>query len=193
MNTRLTKEEVIERIKNNFEQDVILIGEYVNKRTKIRLHCNDCGHEWEALPTSTIYKDHLHKCPNCGIKTGKTVKCAYCGKEIYRTLSQLQANKSGYFYCSVKCGNTHKNYIRLENGEWENSKTCYRARALMHYPHKCMVCGWDEDDRILEIHHLDSNRDNNTIENLSVLCPTCHRKITLKYYELTEDFKLIKK
>ena len=56
-----------------------------------------------------------------------------------------------------------------------------------------MVCGWDEDERILEVHHLDENREHNDISNLSILCPTCHRKITLGYYVLTNDFKLVKK
>jgi len=57
--------------------------------------------------------------------------------------------------------------------------------------HKCAVCGWAEDERILEVHHKDEDRSNNALDNLIILCPTCHRKITLGYYKLTEDYKLI--
>ena len=65
MAKKLTKEEVNQRLKNNFEQKVELAGEYINKRTKFLLKCNECGYQWEALPTSTLYSDYKHKCPNC--------------------------------------------------------------------------------------------------------------------------------
>ena len=61
------------------------------------------------------------------------------------------------------------------------------------YEHKCMCCGWDEDDRILEVHHIDENRKNSHISNLCLLCPTCHRKITLGYYKLNLETKELDK
>lgn len=81
----------------------------------------------------------------------------------------------------------------MESGEWDDSSN-YRLRAMSNLPHRCMVCGWDEDERILEVHHINENRQNNELENLVILCPTCHRKITLGYYSLDmENKKLIKK
>lgn len=114
------------------------------------------------------------------------VKCAYCGKEIYRSAAEIEKNKSGYFYCSHNCGNRHKNIVRLNSGEWDNTLN-YRLKAMTKYAHECMACGWDEDERILEVHHIDENRSNNDIDNLSILCPTCHRKITLGYYTYNKD------
>ena len=38
-----------------------------------------------------------------------------------------------------------------------------------------------------EVHHLDENHDNNRLSNLMILCPTCHRGISLGYYILNED------
>ena len=46
---------------------------------------------------------------------------------------------------------------------------------------KCEVCGlseWMGKPIPLELHHIDSNRYNNNIDNLMVLCPTCHAQIT---------------
>lgn len=193
MSRTLSAKEVQERLDKFFVQKVILNGEYKNRRTPINLKCLDCGHEWTALPTSTIYGDYQHKCPNCGTKKGKIVKCAYCGKEIYRSPAQLEKSISGYYYCSHTCGNLHKNILREKQGEWDNSLAGYRSRALKRYPHKCAVCGWDEDDRVLQVHHKDENRKNNSIDNLVILCPNCHWKITLGLYLLTEDNQLIKK
>lgn len=39
---------------------------------------------------------------------------------------------------------------------------------------KCESCGYSE---VLDIHHIDGNRRNNSPENHSVLCPNCHSKI----------------
>ena len=190
MPVRLTKEEVQNRLDKNFEQKVTLIGDYINKNTPIRLRCEECGHEWSTTPGTVIYDDYKHKCPNCGFKSGKWVKCAYCGKQVYRTLGQIERNESGYYYCSRACGNRHKNLLKIENDEDGKLKN-YRRKAFDKYEHKCAVCGWDEDIRLLEVHHRDENHENNKIENLCILCPTCHRKITLHYYVLTDDNKLV--
>ena len=196
MGKTLTTQEVANRIKQTFEQNVELVGEYKNKRSPISLHCNDCGYSWQTIANYVVCKG-THKCPNCGlyskIKKQKNIfYCVNCGKQLYRSNSKIQKNKSGYFYCSKKCGNEYKNKIREENGEWLNSSN-YRKKAFLVKEHKCCVCGWNEDERILEVHHIDEDRENNDINNLCILCPTCHRKITLGYYELTEDFKLIEK
>ena len=189
MGQALTQEEVQNRLDKGFEQKVTLISQYINRRTNIRLRCEDCGFEWETLPVSVLYDDYIHKCPNCGVKKGQYVQCAYCGKMIYRAPSRLTKSQTGFFYCSRECGNLHKNQLRKLTGEWDNSLN-YRLKALNVLEHKCIVCGWNEDERILEVHHIDENREHNNIKNLCILCPTCHRKITLQYYKLTPDFRL---
>lgn len=190
MGKSLTQEEVLQRIHNNFEQKVSLIGKYTNRRTKVLLRCEECGYEWEAYPSTILYEDHKHKCPNCGIKHGKTFKCSYCGKEIYRSPNVIKKNKSGFFYCSKECGNLHKNQLRKESGEWDNSQN-YRLKAFSIYEHKCKVCDWDEDERVLEVHHIDEDRNNNKLDNLIILCPICHKKLTLHLYKLIDN-QLIK-
>lgn len=128
-------------------------------------------------------------------KNSKLCKCAYCGKEIWKTMSEINNSKSGNVFCSRSCATSlnnslyktkenHPNYI---NG----SGFRYREDAFKVYEHKCLVCGWDEDERILEAHHIDENHRNNDIHNLCLLCPICHRKITLGYYKLVDN-KLIK-
>lgn len=192
MSKVLTTEEVAQRIKATFKQDVELVGEYKSRRSPILLHCNDCGYDWSTIAGCVLYGDK-HECINCGVhkKQINIFYCANCGKELNRRDSDIKKNKSGYFYCSRECGNEHKNIIREENGEWDNSPWSYRRRALETYEHQCCVCGWAEDDRILEVHHIDEDRSNNDINNLCIICPICHRKITLGYYKLTEDFELV--
>ena len=44
---------------------------------------------------------------------------------------------------------------------------------------KCEKCGYKENLDILEVHHIDENRINNSFENLLILCPNCHRLLHL--------------
>jgi hypothetical protein len=55
----------------------------------------------------------------------------------------------------------------------------------------CSQCGWNKINPVtgnspLEIHHIDGNYLNNTIENLQVLCPNCH-SLTLNYKALNSS------
>lgn len=190
-NKSLTIEEISNRIQSKFKQNVELVGDYKNQRSTISLHCLDCDYEWTNIARNVIHGDN-HECPNCVKHSEHTniFYCINCGKEVIRKDSDVKKNKSGNFYCSRQCGNEYKNKIREENGEWENSCN-YRRKAFAKYEHKCCVCNWSEDERILEVHHIDEDRTNNNIDNLCIICPICHRKITFGYYQLTEDFQLI--
>jgi hypothetical protein len=51
----------------------------------------------------------------------------------------------------------------------------YRALALENYlDHQCVHCGFGVK-AVLEIAHLDQKRTNNSIDNLAILCPNCHK------------------
>jgi 5-methylcytosine-specific restriction endonuclease McrA len=66
--------------------------------------------------------------------------------------------------------------------EKASSSGGYRKRALIHYaqdlpagvPLACVVCGFGIS-AVLEIAHINQDRGDNTIDNLAVLCPTCHK------------------
>lgn len=55
----------------------------------------------------------------------------------------------------------------------------YKTKALLQkeISSKCPFCGNNDVDHF-QIHHIDENAENNLIENLLMLCPTCHSKIT---------------
>ena len=58
-----------------------------------------------------------------------------------------------------------------------------RQKLILHglKEAKCEICGldtWMGKPIPLELHHKDSNRYNNSIDNLMVLCPTCHAQST---------------
>jgi len=56
-------------------------------------------------------------------------------------------------------------------------KTDYRKLALKYHEPKCVICGFSE---LIEIHHIDRNRQNNEITNLIPLCCNHHRLLHSK-------------
>lgn len=50
----------------------------------------------------------------------------------------------------------------------------YRKLAFKAYPPICAYCGFGIEE-VLEVAHLDGDRNNNTVENLAILCPNCHK------------------
>jgi len=189
MGKKLTQEEVSKRIFNFFEENVELISDYKDFHSDITLKCNNCGYIWTTKAYNALHlsKDTLvHHCPNCSDKLIPMekiqLKCDYCGKIFNRSKSEVERNrerKTDNQFCSIECRNKF-----LADYNRKRATSNYRSKAFYEYPHKCACCGYDEDKRILEVHHIDSNRDNNNIDNLIILCPNCHRKITLGYYKL---------
>ena len=184
MPARMTQQEFCDRVKEYTHDTVEVIGQYVNKKTSVEIKCKKCNHVWMFSPSSlmpnNIKQHNFIGCPECKYDT---VECAYCGKTFRRLRTRLEAdNKTGKIYCSKECGNKAKNE---QHTDWNNG-TNYRRNAFNIYPHNCAICGYNEDERILEVHHIDENRNNNDINNLIILCPNCHKKLSLHLYTLEE-------
>ena len=124
------------------------------------------------------------KCQSEASKTPKDLNsiCCLCHEPFYASASRKLNSKSGFIFCSTKCKNNAlsigvgfesmlpHHYGSSTSGQ---SKT-YRRIAFKHHPAKCADCGWDKYKEVLEVHHLDMDRTNNTPKNLVILCPTCH-------------------
>ena len=126
------------------------------------------------------------KCQNKFKCTGKYVKCANCGKKVYRRKSALKRSKSGKSFCSKTCSTSYWNkYLKFgeNNPNYTDGFSSYRKRALKKYGHKCNFCSYD-NEIVVQVHHKDGNRDNNSLSNLLVVCPTHHWEITLKVLEI---------
>ncbi len=115
----------------------------------------------------------------CQIKSqfnGKFVKCFICGKEKYLSLAHLHRSKSGKYFCSKKCQTLWRNseFIGEKHGGWRSGIRVYRNILTRSGRNPtCRLCNI-KDKRILIVHHIDHNRNNNELENLTWLCFNCH-------------------
>lgn len=74
-------------------------------------------------------------------------------------------NRGNYDYSSFTKGSVKK-----------NGKTTLKPLVVLR-GHKCEKCGlseWLGEPIKLEIHHINGDRSDNSLENLIMLCPNCH-------------------
>lgn len=131
----------------------------------------------EILNSLSIDISHFDK----GSKRRKyeliTKKCPVCSKEFSVGKNQPKEKKT----CSYACSNT---FFRSgeKNPNWKNDS--YRTTCFLYHNKKCVIC---EEEKIIDVHHYDENRKNNSPENLIPLCPTHHVYYHSRYKHLVED------
>ena len=83
----------------------------------------------------------------------------------------------------------------LENKQTHPKMDCnsYRERALEHYGCTCQRCGKEFSKEELVVHHIDGNNGysevgNHDIQNLMVLCTSCHSKLHYELKKTTQQF-----
>ena len=90
----------------------------------------------------------------------------------------------------IPTGENHWRYGKKASNQYTKTKLLERDwdtlgfkarkdRLILEQGEQCEQCGYDEARRkdgklILELHHKDGNRDNNSRKNLEIVCPNCH-------------------
>lgn len=108
----------------------------------------------------------------------KTYNCIHCGKE-----NKWGVNKVNKFCNNVCHGAYRKANILKEwlDGTYFNKKGVPPSVAKKwiseQQGHACLLCGikdWQGKPIVFQFDHLDGNPDNNTKENVRMMCPNCH-------------------
>lgn len=115
--------------------------------------------------------------------TAKKYYCLNCGKELVNT------KNTKHKYCSNTCQQEYEYKLWIEKYKQDNSiakstkwgqiPKQLRKYIFEKFENKCCLCGWSEINPYtntlpLEIDHIDGNSENNSEENLRLICPNCH-------------------
>ena len=163
------------------------------------VNCSYCNQEFDK-PTNKVneYNKKGYKlyCSDKCKKDSKKIKCncVQCGKELFKTKSELEKSKSGNTFCSKSCACSYNNshYRTKENNpNWKGgqfSGKTYQKIAFRNYYPICSICGFSHK-KALEVHHVDKDPTNDELDNLIILCCNCHSLVHLDNLEITEEIK----
>lgn len=99
-----------------------------------------------------------------------TVVCSGCDKACEVRERELAHPKKQYYYCSRSCANSVGGKAKVE----KYGLSWYPSIARKFYVEQCAACGISD---ILDVHHIDENRDNSEPSNLIFLCPNDHYRL----------------
>lgn len=160
----------------------------------IRL-CLYCGKEFSTKQFFLDKGQGKYCSRECGYakrRKGRVYPCALCGKETYKTVTQINRYQSGKYFCSKPCQTTWRNtqFVGNKHANWKDGHYAYKSvLSRAGIPPICIMCG-SNDSRVLAVHHRDQNRKNNAVENLVWICHNCHH---LVHYHKVEKDRLAKK
>jgi hypothetical protein len=145
-------------------------------------HCKDCGVQLKGRKAirckPCFYKFHIRE--NNALWHPDRL-CQICGKKITK-------------YASAKLCRTcnNKSNFGEKNGRWIDGRSYLKYpkefAAIRKYIRKrdnymCCFCLLTEEQhfkkygRNLDIHHIDHNKQNNSEDNLILICRKCHRNL----------------
>lgn len=174
-NKGLSKEECEKHYPNGFKGGAE-IGHYVSEKTKNKISISNRGNQ-NGLGKLKSFEEikKLSETRKRLFKEGKIVPSSSCFKKGHAPLYRPPNGEKHWFYN----GGTREKGIT--NTEWNK----LQKSVLERNGYICQICGIGlkviiRNDGLktpnLHIHHLDSDKKNNSLDNLTTLCIACHTK-----------------
>lgn len=165
----------------------------------MKVQCSVCGKEIDR-PLRQINESRKKgwkiycssKCRSIAKKI--KCKCAYCGKELLKTPSEIKRSKHNNVFCNKSCACSYNNShfrVKENNPNWKGGKVgnkVHIVNAYRTYKKECAICGINDPD-MLEVHHIDFDHLNNDIDNLIILCANHHSKVHRSGLDISQNIK----
>lgn len=142
--------------------------------------CDYCGVKYKKQSRQASKSKYEHYCSiGCGNNHNINTNiveciCSHCGILFSRKKSRLKNSKHSVYFCSRECKDFGQSYIKqIQPPHYNTGESNYRSKALAAFANKCSICSY-ADVNALEVHHIDKDRTNNSLNNLIILCANCH-------------------
>lgn len=156
---------------------------------KIKIVCGQCRLELEDLES----RNRKFCSQSCNAKFNNKLRLSKPNQSINCFCLNCNITISSKKFCSKKCQfDFQKNEIftKIENGDNNFTDRVYKKYLISKFGEKCMSCGWCEVNKKtnkipIQLEHIDGHSENNSLDNLKLLCPNCH-SLTSTYGSLNK-------
>lgn len=153
----------------------------------VMVNCTYCGKEFKDNHSNRPGKkfccrEHfrIFKKENGSWNTGKTWKEMYDKETLAKLEKRIHTKGEDHFNYNRKRPDLRerniKNKIVIPDKHY-----AYQRKAWKKYGRICNKCGKTKGQ--IDVHHKDGNHSNNDINNLEVLCASCHAKLHKSVYK----------
>ncbi|EGT3619822.1 hypothetical protein FJ641_10510 [Clostridium perfringens] len=182
---RKTHKEFITEIYNKYGNEYIILGEYVNSKTKLLIR-HKCGYEYKTTPCGLLYGKGCPKCAGNIKKTTEEFK-----KEIYKMYGNEYEILEEY-------KGAHTKILVRHNCDKCNYHEYKVTPSNLLRGHSCLVCSnqktvldintiWDTDRWMcdLGVSEEDAKRYSRcSNKKITVKCPDCGKKKQIKLQDI---------
>ncbi len=135
--------------------------------------------ETRRFCSSKCFKQHREH--NCQVE----IQCSRCKTKFRKATSKLSSSKHGVYFCSRKC----KEFTQSMHGDGLGIRPPHYGSGndsfILNDFYKNNVqngckCG-EKTKYLMQVHHMDGNRNNNRLDNLEIVCANCHIKRHLTF------------
>jgi len=144
----------VRRLKNQFEK---------SKNHFCNRSCSVSYNNKISPKRKKTIKEPVYKIP----KIKQKVYCDHCSLDI--------SHKYNKRFCSIRCSQSHIRLEKIASGKF--SAKVGKRHLLDTLGQVCSVCNlseWMGKVIPIELDHIDGNHENNSLDNLRLLCPNCH-------------------
>lgn len=152
------------------------------QKRKLTIHkCEECDNKFLA-PKYWKRRFCSRACADKNHRKRKNVRCAFCEKEFEILQCRIKRRKNKFLFCSRNCKDKAQRLAGLDGFSPSHYGTGkdYRNRVLRELGAQCSNCGYSVNIKMLDAHHKNGNREDNSLENFEVLCVWCHALKTRK-------------
>lgn len=123
----------------------------------------------------------LKVCVNCGKEKEHHARglCYYCYRKVDWKPKKIickRCKREMPHHSKGLCPGCYNFVFHLDKAKERNYKKYHDINLEIYkkITSKCLICGFD---KIVDLHHLDENKQNNSKENLIGLCPNHHKML----------------
>jgi hypothetical protein len=167
------------------ERKLIHVPWQGHKTSHFKIKCSTCKKSfWKICARVNVKNYCSQKCQHESQKHQIKVRCWKCHRRFLIKPFRFKHSKNKVYFCSRICKSESQRIVggckKVFPPHYKNGCFSYRDHAFRVYKKKCEICGYKKYKKILEVHHIDRDRQNSSAKNLIILCPNHHRMITNK-------------